>query len=154
VLSVVAVDKPDAPENLTMKDCTKKSVTLTWTAPPSDGGAPITQYVVERWRTSKRAWTAAGHAPADRLELTIDGLVEGQAYWFRVAAENSSGVGKFTEMQKPVSTRIQLGQSSPDISVAQSFKMGTLLQELSCRREKASWLCEIICYVQWCGRPT
>jgi len=100
-----------------MKDCTEKSVTLTWTAPPSDGGAPITRYVVERREPSKRAWTAAGHAPADRLELTVDGLVEGQAYTFRVAAENSCGVGEFAEMQKPVSPRSQFGQYSPDVSV-------------------------------------
>jgi len=110
------VDKPDAPENLTMKDCTESSVTLTWTAPPSDGGAPITRYVVERRDPAKRAWTASGHAPADRLELVVEGLVEGQAYSFRVAAENSCGVGEFAEMQKPVSPGSQFGQSVSSLS--------------------------------------
>ena len=105
-------DKPDAPENLSLKDCTETSLTLTWTAPPSDGGAPVTRYMVERRDPAKRAWTPAGHAPAgDRPELTVDGLVEGQAYTFRVAAENSCGVGPFAEMQKPVSPRSQFGQS-------------------------------------------
>ena len=110
VTFVVELDKPDAPENLTLKDSTESSVTLKWEVPPSDGGAPITQYVVERREPSKRAWTAAGTAPADRLELTVNGLVEGQAYSFRVAAENSCGVGEFAEMQKPVSPRSQFGQ--------------------------------------------
>jgi len=117
-MSVVVPDKPDAPENLTVKKCTESSVTLTWDVPPSDGGAPITRYVVERREPSKRAWMAAGHAPADRLELTVDGLVEGQAYSFRVAAENSCGVGEYAEMQKPVSPRSQFGKlvaSSRDI---------------------------------------
>jgi len=111
VESVVLVDKPDAPENLAMKDCTESSVTLSWQEPQSDGGSPVTRYVVERRETSKRAWVAAGHAPAgDRLELTVEGLTEGQAYTFRVAAENACGVGEFAEMQKPVSPRSQFGQ--------------------------------------------
>ena len=87
-------------------------MTLSWDVPASDGGAPITRYVVERREPSKRAWTAAGQSPADRLELTVEGLVEGQAYTFRVAAENSCGVGEFAEMQKPVSPRSQFGQST------------------------------------------
>jgi len=95
-----------------MKDCTESSVTLSWEVPQSDGGSPITRYVVERREPSKRAWTAAGNTPADRLELTVDGLVEGQAYSFRVAAENSCGVGEFADMQKPVSPRSQFGQSN------------------------------------------
>jgi len=85
-------------------------VTLSWAVPPSDGGAAITRYVVERREPSKRAWVEAGNTPADRLELTVNGLVKGQAYSFRVAAENSCGVGEFTEMQKPVSPRSQFGQ--------------------------------------------
>jgi len=104
------LDKPDAPENLTMKDCTENSVTLTWTEPPTDGGSPITRYVVERREPSKRAWTEAGQAPADRPELVVGGLTEGAAYSFRVAAENQCGVGEFAEMQKPVSPRSQFGQ--------------------------------------------
>jgi len=105
-----SLDKPDAPENLAVKECTEDSVTLSWAVPPSDGGAPITRYVVERREPSKRAWVEAGNTPADRLELTVNGLVKGQAYSFRVAAENSCGVGEFTEMQKPVSPRSQFGQ--------------------------------------------
>jgi len=105
-------DKPDAPENVAMKDSTETSITLTWTAPPGDGGAPVTGYVVERREPSKRAWTAAGRAPAgDPPQLGVAGLVEGQAYTFRVAAENQVGLGPFAEMQKPVSPRSQFGQS-------------------------------------------
>jgi len=44
------------------------------------------------------------------LELTVEGLAEGQAYTFRVAAENACGIGEFAEMQKPVSPRSQFGQ--------------------------------------------
>ena len=87
-------------------------MTLSWEAPASDGGAAITRYVVERRDSSKRTWAPVGQAPADKLELTVNGLVEGQAYSFRVAAENSCGVGEFAEMQKPVSPRSQFGESS------------------------------------------
>ena len=63
-------DKLDAPQNLTMKECTESSVTLAWEEPESDNGSPISRYVVERRETSKRAWAPAGNTPADRQVST------------------------------------------------------------------------------------
>ena len=43
----VSVDKPGKPEELIIKGATSSAVTLAWQAPADDGGAPVTNYVVE-----------------------------------------------------------------------------------------------------------
>ena len=46
-LLFVSVDKPGKPEELIIKGATSSAVTLAWQAPADDGGAPVTNYVVE-----------------------------------------------------------------------------------------------------------
>ena len=43
----MSVDKPGKPEELIIKAATSSAVTLAWRAPADDGGAPVTNYVVE-----------------------------------------------------------------------------------------------------------
>lgn len=93
-----------------MKSCTETSVTLGWNPPAYDGGSPISRYVIERREPSKRTWISAGATTSgDQLEFTIDNLSVGQAYAFRVAAENTCGVGEFAETQQPVIPKSQFG---------------------------------------------
>ena len=58
-------------------------VVLTWTAPLSDGGSPITSYMVS-WPSGSR--TTSG------LTVTVTGLADG-SYTFTVVAMNSEGSG-------------------------------------------------------------
>jgi len=67
------------------------SVTLTWKAPASDGGAPLTGYTVYR-----------GSSPADLVRVSTVGAVlgyrdgdvsAGRTYYYAVAALNSAGEG-------------------------------------------------------------
>ncbi len=66
------------------------SATVTWTAPASDGGSPITGYVVT-------PFIGAIAQPATNvgvvLTADITGLSNGTAYTFRVAAINAIGTG-------------------------------------------------------------
>ena len=53
-------DKPSAPRGpLEVSDVTRSSVTLSWLAPTSDGGAAIVAYVIERRRKRRGRRTAA-----------------------------------------------------------------------------------------------
>lgn len=60
--------------------------TVTFTAPGSDGGSPITNY---RVTSSPGGITATGAASP----ITITGLTNGVAYTFTVAATNAIGFG-------------------------------------------------------------
>ena len=67
-------------------------VTLNWTAPASDGGAPITGYEI-------RTFVGAGTTPTRTLTVgtgtgaVVDALINATGYTFDVAAINSAGTG-------------------------------------------------------------
>ncbi|MCU1496990.1 MAG: hypothetical protein JWM47_943 [Acidimicrobiales bacterium] len=65
--------------------------TVSWTAPASDGGAPITGYVVTP------SIGAAAQAPvtfdSTATSQNMTGLTNGTSYTFKVAARNSAGTG-------------------------------------------------------------
>ena len=65
------------------------SVALTWTAPTSDGGSPITGYLVTPYIGSVAQPPQA--FPGTATSRTLTGLTPGTAYTFQVAAQNASG---------------------------------------------------------------
>ncbi len=64
------------------------SVTLSWDAPESDGGAPVTGYRI--FNTVTATATTVG---ASVFSHTVTGLTNGVAYSFQVSAINASGNG-------------------------------------------------------------
>ena len=75
-------------------------VALSWTAPASDGGAPLLGYLVDIGTSATGPWTAAnGTCAPSRTSSTTStscnatGLTNGTAYYFRVAATNDAGTG-------------------------------------------------------------
>jgi hypothetical protein len=73
--------------------------TVSWSAPGSDGGSPITGYDVTRY--------AAGLAPVTTsidavTQATILGLANGTTYTFRVAATNAIGTSAQSTDSNPV----------------------------------------------------
>jgi peptidoglycan hydrolase-like protein with peptidoglycan-binding domain len=63
--------------------------TMTWTAPATDGGSPITGYIVEYQATPTSPWATIATSTA--TQTVISGLVGGQYYDFRVSAVNAVG---------------------------------------------------------------
>lgn len=56
----VSETEPGAPRGpLEVSGMTKTSFTIQWQPPESDGGSPITEYIVEMKETSKKAWKKA-----------------------------------------------------------------------------------------------
>lgn len=80
---------PGAPTGLTAAPG-NGTVTLSWSAPSSDGGSPVDGYVIQ-----------GGTSPSDAsitdqvtgTTATMSGLTGGTMYFFRVTAHNSSGDG-------------------------------------------------------------
>lgn len=61
---------------------------VSWTAPASDGGAAITQYVV-----STSPATVIAPVDVDDFSKAVSGLDPGTSYTFSVAAQNEVGIG-------------------------------------------------------------
>jgi ELWxxDGT repeat protein len=70
-----------------------RTVTVTWAAPASDGGLPISDYSLETSRDGGGTWTPVTRAASTATTATLAGLVNGTAYRFRVSAVNALGAG-------------------------------------------------------------
>jgi large repetitive protein len=69
-------------------------VKLVWVAPAGNGSA-ITDYVIER-SIDGTTWTAVGDGVSTATTATVQGLTNGTAYGFRVAAQNAVGQGEWS----------------------------------------------------------
>ena len=82
---------PSAPQNLAAKGGNAQ-VSLTWSAPSSNGGSPITSYNIYRGTTSGgEGATPLASVSGSTTSYTDSGLTNGQAYYYTVAAVNSVG---------------------------------------------------------------
>lgn len=84
-----------------MTNITKTNADLKWQAPSSDGGSPITNYVVEKRDVRRKTWQAVD-TTVKELKYTVSPLNEGSLYVFRVAAENAVGMSEFCELEDAV----------------------------------------------------
>jgi alpha-tubulin suppressor-like RCC1 family protein len=66
------------------------TVSLTWSAPTSDGGSAITDYVIE-YSIDGASWTTYTDAVSSLTTATVSGLTNATAYQFRVTARTAVG---------------------------------------------------------------
>ncbi|NBW91734.1 MAG: fibronectin type III domain-containing protein, partial [Actinobacteria bacterium] len=71
-------------------------VALSWTAPASNNGREITDYVVQYSNNSGTSWTTFTDGVSTTTSSTVTGLTNGTSYVFRVAAVNLAGTGTYT----------------------------------------------------------
>src|SRR5690348_4605003 len=81
-----AAGKPGAPTGGTAV-ARDRGALVSWTPPSSDGGAPVTGYLVTASPGGGTVRTAAV------TSFLVGGLTDGRAYTFTVAAVNASGKG-------------------------------------------------------------
>lgn len=85
------------------------TATVRWTAPASDGGSPITGYVVRVYQGAATTPSATTfRAAADATSLVVTGLTNGIGYRFDVAAINAVGTGPASAPSASVTPRASL----------------------------------------------
>lgn len=90
-------DEPDAPGKPAITDWDKDHVDLQWTPPKSDGGAPLTGYIIQKKEKGNPYWVNAVHVPPNKTAATVPELTEGQEYEFRIIAVNQAGQSEPSE---------------------------------------------------------
>ena len=86
------IKKPDAPIAVTAVAVHGGAI-VSWMAPSSDGGSPITGYAVTAPRSGQTCTTTGA------TTCTVTGLKNGQRYTLKVQASNAIGLGKPSRVQ-------------------------------------------------------
>jgi len=92
---------PTAPRDV-LSRTGENSATLSFRPPTSDGGAKITRYSIEVFPTH-----APGSVPREcaTTHCVLRGLANGTTYYFRVAARNGSGLGRYSAISNRVTPK-------------------------------------------------
>jgi alpha-tubulin suppressor-like RCC1 family protein len=91
---------PSAPSGLKVVGGSKQ-FTLTWTA-PANGGAPITDYVVQYSLNNGAVWSTLHQGVHATNSAVVTNVFTGVNYVFRVAAKNAAGVGAYSSKSAAV----------------------------------------------------
>ena len=97
---------PDAPTGV-VGTAGDSSVQVSWSAPASDGGSPITDYEVSVYDSSGGVATGATGTTSRLVgsattNYAFTGLSNGTAYTFRVVALNATGTGSASALSDSV----------------------------------------------------
>lgn len=87
---------PGAPTGLTLGTATSTTQPLTWTAPASDGGSAITDYVIQYAPAGSGSWATFSDGTSATASITVTGLTASTSYDYRVAAVNAIGQGSYS----------------------------------------------------------
>ena len=106
---VTAKDKFEIPSKLEtpeIGDISKGKCRVNWKPPPSDGGSPVTGYMVQKsspgtnkWETLPKVTSRTSTIPTT---LPLSKLPDDTPVQFRVAAENKTGLGPYSSPSEPI----------------------------------------------------
>ena len=103
-------DKPMPPRNLRATETSTDYIVIEWDVPESDGGTPITGYVIEKRDAKRREYIYIADVAANVLTFKATRLFEGYEYFFRVIAENQVGPSDPCALAKPVKAKLPFGE--------------------------------------------
>ena len=97
--SITTADFPGAPTSVSASDPAGNNdgyALVSWSAPASNGGSAITDYIVQYSSNSGSTWTTFSDGTSTSTSATVTGLTLNTAYIFRVAAVNAVGIGSYS----------------------------------------------------------
>lgn len=100
IRSIYFTANPSAPNGLQVLETKKDYISLSWRIPNSDGGSPITGYIIEtRAPGPTSRWTRSNKDTVIDTNYKVTGLREGRHYDIRVCAVNEVGSGPYAELR-------------------------------------------------------
>lgn len=119
-ITLPTISTPSSPINLN-GIANDSSVDLSWTAPPNNGGAPITNYIIEYKEATANLWNTFNKPISTANSLKITGLTNGIGYVFRVSAVNNVGAGNYSSQSSTIIPKlIASAPGAPTNLVAQA----------------------------------
>ena len=104
--TLVSSGRPGAPSApIKFEEIREDKITLSWLPPKDDGGSKVTNYVIWRRVANRKTWVQVTSEPKERL-WTVEGLMKGHEYVFRVMAQNKYGVGDPLDSEPEVARNI------------------------------------------------
>jgi hypothetical protein len=107
-----AATAPGAPTGLTATDegsnrsFNNGRISLSWTAPSSNGGSAITGYFIERSTDGVTYSSLVSNTGSTSVSYANTSLSSGQIYYYRVSAINSVGTGTASNVASAIATTI------------------------------------------------
>ena len=95
--SYTPTSTPSKPTNLTGTPSSQQ-VSLTWTAPASDGGSALTDYNIQSSSNNGSTWSTFADGTSTNPSTIVTSLINGTSYVFRVQAVNALGSGSFSDI--------------------------------------------------------
>jgi|GEM_PF-904323 len=117
---------PTAPQGVSATPASSSSATVSWSAPSSNGGSAITNYVVQYSSNSGSSWTTSS-CSGTTTSCSVSGLTSSTSYVFRVAATNGIGTGSYSATSSSVTTSALIiinnlpSSSTPGFSFTPTF---------------------------------
>ncbi|KAI8488694.1 Titin-like [Branchiostoma belcheri] len=98
---------------------TATTATINFQAPDGDGGTPITGYIIQCRKVGTRRWVVCTSSyTISTTTFVVTGLVEGDAYEFRVLAQNLIGYSIASRRTMSVVCRAKVEGEPPQVLVA------------------------------------
>ena len=85
---------PSSPRGLSVTGVSTNAVSLNWSTPSSDGGSPISGYIV-KW-----SGPTSGQFVAQATNANVGGLAAGSSYTFSVSAANAAGWSQWVNVSQ------------------------------------------------------
>ena len=139
-------DPPGAPGQPTELDSSSDAITVQWMRPRSDGGSPITGYIMEKRRVGG-SWSKACHSTITDLSYKVIGLEENAEYEFKVAALNAAGQGPWSVPSDPIrcsparcAPKITSDLSLRDMTIIAGHEISITVPFFAVPQPKARWI--------------
>ncbi|XP_044050814.1 immunoglobulin superfamily member 22-like isoform X2 [Siniperca chuatsi] len=87
------VEAPGTASQPQVSNITKDTMTVSWTPPAQDGGAPVLGYILERRKKGSNMWLQVNKELLTDTKFIVEGLVDDVEYEFRVTSVNRAGAG-------------------------------------------------------------
>lgn len=108
------LDPPSAPEAPLVDEIFATTCRLQWSPPSTDGGSPLTTYVLERRLQGATRWSKVTKQTIgpETIQMVVEELIEGSEYEFRVIACNKVGPSEPSAPSRMILAKNPFGKST------------------------------------------